>query len=113
MKKILIVQAVLLVAVMAIIASCSSSRRNAYSEDRPARQPNFSLIINSSPGMAVNRYHDGRYYHRNPHGYTYWQGYDNRYYLDRSYMNRVRYDRGQYEAWKHGHQKYYRKNHYR
>lgn len=113
MKKIRIVQAVLLVAVVALMASCSSSRGGSYSEPYPPRQTNFSLIIRSSPGMVVNRYHDGRYYYRNPNGYMYWRGNDNRYYLDRSYMNRGRYDRGQYNAWKHGHKKYYRKNHRR
>jgi len=111
MKRIRIVQAVLLVAVLALMASCSSSRRNSYPEPYPPRQTNFSLIIHSSPGMAINRYHDGRYYYRNPYGYTYWRGYDNRYYLDRSYINKVRYDRRQYNAWKNGHKKHYRKNH--
>ena len=110
MKRIRIVQAVLLVAVVALVASCSSSRRNSYPETYPPRQSNFSLIIHSSPGMAVNRHHDGRYYYRNPNGYMYWRGNDNRYYIDRSYMNRGRYDRGQYNAWKHGHKKYYRNN---
>lgn len=113
MKKIRIVQAVLLVAVVALMTGCSSSRGGSYSEPYPPRQTNFSLIIRSSPGMVVNRYHDGRYYYRNANGYMYWKGNDNRYYLDRSYMNRGRYDRGQYNAWKHGHKKYYRKNHRR
>jgi hypothetical protein len=113
MKKIRIVQAVLLVAVVALMASCSSSRQSRYEEPYPPRQTNFSLIIHSSPGMVITRYHDGRYYYRNPNGYMYWRGYDNRYYLDRSYLNRGRYDRGQYNAWKHGHKKYYKKNHRR
>ena len=113
MQRIRIVQAVLLVAIVALMASCGSSRRSSYSEPYPPRQPNFSLIISSSPGMVINRYHDGRYYYRNPRGYTYWRGYDNRYYLDRSYLNRGRYDRSQYNAWKHGHKIYYRKNHRR
>jgi hypothetical protein len=112
MKKIRIVQAVLLVAVVAVITSCSSSR-NSYANPYPPRQTSFSLILHSSPGMVVNRYHDGRYYHRTPQGYTYWRGNDNRYYLDRSYLNRGRYDRGQYKSWKNGHKGYYRKNHRR
>ncbi|MGZ5219101.1 MAG: hypothetical protein ACXWV2_12020 [Chitinophagaceae bacterium] len=113
MKKIRIVQAALLIAVVAIMASCSSSRRSSYDEPYPPRQSNFSLIIGSPPGMMINRYHDGRYFYRSPHGYTYWRGYDNRYYLDRSYLNRGRYDRGQYNAWKHGHKRHYRGNHRR
>lgn len=111
MKKIRIVQAVLLVAVVAVMGSCSSSR-NSYASPYPPRQ-NFSLIIHSSPGMVVNRHPDGRYYYRNPQGYTYWRGNNNRYYLDRSYLNRGRYDRGQYNAWKNGYKRYYRKNHRR
>lgn len=113
MKQVRIVQVVLLVAVAAVMASCSSGRRNAYGEPYPARQPQFSLIIHSSPGLVVHRYHDGRYYYRSPQGYTYWRGYDNRYYLDRSYIGRVHYDQRQYHSWKQGHRKYYRGNHRR
>ncbi len=106
MKKIRIVQAVLLVAVVALITSCSSGRQSTY-EPYPTRT-NFSLIISSSPGMVINRYHDGRYYYRAPNGYTYWRGYDNRYYLDRSYMRRGYYNHGQYNSWKHGHKRYHK-----
>jgi len=113
MKKIRMVQTVLLIAVMAIMVSCSSGRQYSNQGRYGQRQPNFSLIIHSSPGMAINRYHDGRYYYRNPYGYTYWRGYDNRYYLDRSYMNRGRYNRRQYNEWNNGQKNYYRKNHHR
>lgn len=108
MKRVRIVQAVLLLAVAAIVASCSSSR-NTY-DPYPPRPAHFSLIIHSNPGFVVNRYHDGRYFYRNPQGYIYWRGYDNRYYLDRSYLGRVHYDRRQYNDWKHGHKRYYRKH---
>ena len=60
MKRIRIVQAVLLIAIMALMASCSSSRRSSRLETYPPGQTNFSLIIHSSPGMAISRYHDGR-----------------------------------------------------
>jgi hypothetical protein len=113
MKQVRIVQAVLLLAVAAVMASCSSGRRNTYGEPYPPRQPQFSLIIHSSPGLVVNRYHDGRYYYRSPQGYTYWRGYDNRYYLDRSYIGRVHYNQRQYHSWKQGHRRYYRGNHRR
>lgn len=113
MQKIRIVQAVLLVAVMAVIASCSSGRQYSNQGDYRQRPPNFSLIIHSSPGMQINRYRDGQYYYRNPHGYTYWRGYDNRYYLNRSHMDRGRYNRSQYNEWNNGQRKYYRKNHHR
>jgi hypothetical protein len=109
MKKIRIVQAVLLVAVVAILASCSSGRQTTYYEPYPPRQTNFSLIIGSSPGMVVNRYRDGRYYYVAPNGYRYWRGYDNRYYLDRSYIGRSYYNHRQYNDWKHGHKRYYSK----
>jgi hypothetical protein len=109
MKRIRIVQAVLLVAVVAIFASCSSGR-NTYGGPYPPRQPQFSLIIHSGPGFVVNRYHDGRYYYRTPQGHIYWRGYDNRYYLDRSYLGRVQYDRRQYNDWRQGHKRYYRRN---
>lgn len=108
MKRIQIVPAVLLLATMALLASCSSGRYTAYEETYPPARSNFSLVIHSSPGMVINRYHDGRYYYRSPNGYTYWRGYDNRYYLDRSYINKVRYNRGQYNTWRNGHNRYYR-----
>ena len=108
MKRIRIVQTVLLLAVAAVMVSCSSSR-DAYDRYPPGRSQ-FSLVIQSSPGWVVNRYHDGRYYYRSPQGYVYWRGYDNRYYLDRSYMGRVHYDRRQYGDWKQGHNRYYKGN---
>ena len=109
MKKIRIVQAVLLVAAVVLFSSCSSGRHNVYADPYPPARSNFSLVIHASPGMVVNRYRDGRYYYRHQ-GYTYWRGADNRYYLDRSHLNRVRYNRQQYNNWKHGHKKYYRSN---
>ena len=109
MKRIRIVQAVLLVAAVVLFSSCSSGRHNVYADPYPPARSNFSLVIHASPGMVVNRYHDGRYYYRHQ-GYTYWRGADNRYYLDRSHLNRVRYNRQQYNNWKHGHKKYYRSN---
>src|SRR5688500_2909441 len=113
MKKIRIVRAVLLVAVVALMASCSSSRQSPYAEPYPPRQTNFSLIIHSSPGMVINRYHDGRYYYRNPGGSMYCRGDDNRYYILRSYLYRGHYDRSQYNAWIHGHKEYYSNGHRR
>ena len=60
----------------------------------------FSLIISPYPGFVMNRYPDGRYYHRNSAGFMYWKGYDNRFYLDRSFLPRVRYSQGEYNQWK-------------
>lgn len=110
MKRVRIVQAVILLAVAAVMVSCSSGRRSAYAEPYPPRQTQFSLIINPSPGLVISRYPDGRYYYRNAQGYTYWRGYDNRYYLDRSYMRRGHYNQRQYQSWKQGSRKHYREH---
>jgi hypothetical protein len=97
MKKIRIVQAVLLLAIAAVITSCGSSR-DYYS--RPRTQTNFSLIIGSSPGLIVSRHPNGLYYYRDPRGFTYWRGYDNRYYLDRRHINRSYHRHQQYNDWR-------------
>ena len=109
MKKVRIVQAALLLAVAALIAGCSSSRRNTYADYYPPNEPRFSLIVHSYPGLTVRRYHDGRYYYRNPQGYLYWRGYDNRYYLDRSYVGKDYYRHRQYNDWKKSNRNYHRK----
>lgn len=87
----------MLIAVITIIlTSCTASRSYApYPTDA-----SLSLIVNPYPGIAVNRYHDGRYYYRSPQGYTYWRGYDNRYYLDRSYVGRNYYHHREYDDWR-------------
>ena len=108
MKRIRIVQTGLMLAVAALIASCSSSRRNTYADYYPPNEPQYSLIIHSAPGLTVRRYYDGRYYYRNPQGWVYWRGYDNRYYLDRSYISRGYNHHRQYNEWKRGNGKYYR-----
>ena len=108
MKRVRIVQAAFLLAIAALIASCSSSRRNTYADYYPPNEPQFSLIIHSNPGLSVRRYHDGRYYYRNPQGYMYWKGYDNRYYLDRSYVGKGYYRHREYNDWKKGNKNYYR-----
>ncbi len=100
MKRTRIVQAAVLVAVAAIITSCSSGRQ--YSRPySPGPQANFSLIINPSPAYVVHRSPDGRYYYRLPNGYIYWRGYDQRYYLDRRYINKRNYQHGQYRDWRY------------
>ena len=93
MKKIRIIQAAILIAFVSILASCSSSYY-------PYGRTSTSLIITSGPGFYTTRYPDGRYYYRNPQGYVYWRGYDNRYYLDRSYVGTVHYNRHEYNEWK-------------
>jgi len=67
----------------------------------------YPLIIIRTPDIIIGRYNDGRYYYRNPDGYMYWKGYDDRFYLDERYMNDMRYDNDEYNDWK-----YKGRNHY-
>jgi len=97
MKKIRIIQAAILIAFVSILASCGPGREYSYYPRRTSAS--FSLIVNPGPGVYVSRYPDGRYYYRSPEGYTYWRGYDNRYYLDRSYLGRVQYNKREYHDW--------------
>src|SRR5688572_6889667 len=39
----------------------------------------YPLIITRTPDRRIGRYNDGRYYYRNPEGFTYWKGYDDRF----------------------------------
>src|SRR5215510_10639796 len=101
MKRIRILPAVLLIAVVTIMASCRSSREySSYPPPRP--QSNFSLIISSYPG-PVSRDLYGRYYYRDPYGHVYWRGYDNRFYLDKRYVSRSYYRHQQYNDWRRYH----------
>ena len=58
------------------------------------------LIIVYSPGIVISRYSDGRYYYRNTAGYTYWKGYDGRYYIDEKHLKGMDYDASDYDDWK-------------
>lgn len=99
MKRIRIVQTALLLATVAMIMSCGSSR-DYHTRSYPRSQTNLSLIIGSSPGLIVTRHPNGMYYYRDPRGFTYWRGYDNRYYLDRRYVNKSYYRHNQYNDWR-------------
>ena len=61
----------------------------------------YPLIIIRTPDIIISRYNDGRYYYRNPEGYMYWKGYDDRFYLDEKYLNDNGYDEGEYNDWKY------------
>ena len=101
MKLSKILQVVALVTIVGLGAGCSSGRHySSYPPPPPAYGSSFSLIINPYPGIVVNRYSDGRYYYRNPQGYTYWRGKDNRYYLDRSYVGRSYRSNRDYSDWR-------------
>jgi hypothetical protein len=101
-----------------IFTSCRPSRVYAYKDknrkddrrersydrdDRSYRNtPYVSLILRPTPGFVMNKYPDGRFYHRSPEGFMYWKGFDNRFYLDRSYIRKVRYDQYEYNEWRRG-----------
>jgi hypothetical protein len=70
----------------------------------------YPLIIIRTPDIVIGRYNDGRYYYRNPEGYMYWKGYDDRFYLDEKYLNDNRYDENEYNEWKYKGKKNYSNN---
>lgn len=100
MKAMKILQAAILAGVVFLAASCSTSR--GYQAYPPPPGVGFSLIVNPAPGLVM-RYSNGTYYYRDPRGYIYWRGYDNRYYLDRRYVTRSYYGHQQYQDWKRYH----------
>ncbi len=104
-----ILQAAMIGTVLILAAGCYSGRH--YPPPPPRyNSPSISLIIHAGPGIIISRYHDGRYYYRSPHGYVYWRGYDNRYYLDRRYVGKARYSQREYNDWRyHGRKKYRRR----
>jgi len=61
----------------------------------------YPLIIIRTPDIVISRYNEGRYYYRNPDGYMYWKGYDDRFYLDEKHLNDNRYDDIEYNDWKY------------
>lgn len=61
----------------------------------------YPLIIIRTPDIIISRYNDGRYYYRNPEGYMYWKGYDDRFYLDEKYLNNNGYNNDEYNDWKY------------
>lgn len=66
----------------------------------PGQRKKYPLVIVHTTTIVINRYSDGRYYYRNPAGYTYWKGDDGRYYLDEKHLKDVEYEEGDYDDWK-------------
>lgn len=60
----------------------------------------YPLIIRRTPGIITRRTNDGRYFYRNEEGITYWNGYDDRLYLDEKYLKGMDYDQNEYDDWK-------------
>jgi hypothetical protein len=114
MKRMQLLSAALIITVAATSFSCKPSKVWATKDKHkketrtvrrtPAPPPRnyhaVALVISPTPGFVMNRYADGRYYHRSPNGLLYWKGYDNRFFLDRSYLNRVSYSQWEYDEWR-------------
>jgi len=60
----------------------------------------YPLIVVRTPGIIILRHADGRYYYKNEDNYIYWQGGDDRFYLDDQYLEKVEYDSNELETWK-------------
>lgn len=118
MKRMQLLSAIFILSATVIFTSCKSSRvwetRDKVKKEKPVRHnptqppPRYysaiSLIISPTPGFVMNRYSDGRYYHRSPQGLLYWKGYDNRFFLDKASIHKANYNQYEYEQWK----RYYR-----
>ncbi|HEY6063568.1 MAG TPA: hypothetical protein VIV35_08165 [Chitinophagaceae bacterium] len=101
MKKKSILFTLFIFTILAVLITSCGPGRGYYSKTpAPRYRTSFSLIISPTPGFTMSRYPDGRYYHRSAQGYMYWQGYDNRFYLDKKYIGRVHYDQQEYNEWK-------------
>ncbi|HEV8272041.1 MAG TPA: hypothetical protein VGQ04_12100 [Chitinophagaceae bacterium] len=73
----------------------------AYAPGQRKKYENqYPLVIVYTPGIVISRYSDGRYYYRNAAGYTYWKGYDGRYYLDEKHLKGMKYEVSEYDDWK-------------
>jgi hypothetical protein len=60
----------------------------------------YPLVIVYTPAIVVKQHRDGRYYYINTAGYTYWKGYDGRYYLDEKHLKGMNYEVSEYDDWK-------------
>lgn len=109
MKMIKILQAVALMLVIGGAASCTTYRD---APPRPQYNTRVSLILTPNPGFTMSRNPDGRFFHRSPGGYVYWQGYDNRFYLDKAQVRKVRYNNYEYREWKRFGKRYSKRGRY-
>lgn len=128
MKRTFILPGLLILGLVMLISSCGPSKVYATREKTqrlppppPARPPvtparyqiSASLIISPTPGFRMSQDADGRYYHRSPNGFTYWKGFDNRFYLDKAFINRISYSKWEYKEWKkNNNKKMYKHNRY-
>lgn len=78
-----------------------SQSARAYAPGQQKKYANrHPLVIVYTPGIVINKYSDGRYYYRNTAGYTYWKGYDGRYYIDEKHLKGMEYETREYDDWK-------------
>jgi hypothetical protein len=111
MKMAKILQAVALMLLVGTVASCSSGR-DYPTAPRTHYNSHASLILSPRPGFTMSRNPDGRFFHRSPQGFVYWQGYDNRFYLDKAQVKKVRYSQREYREWKRFGKQYSKRGRY-
>ena len=78
-----------------------SQSARPYAPGQRKKYGRYPLIIIRTPDIIIGRYTDDRYYYRNPEGYMYWKGYDDRFYLDKRYLGHIGYDKDEYYDWKY------------
>jgi hypothetical protein len=78
-----------------------SARPYAPGQRKKYAYHRYPLVVIRTPDIIIRRYNDGRYYYRNPEGYMYWKGYDDRFYLDEQYLNDNGYNENEYNDWKY------------
>ena len=78
-----------------------SARPYAPGQRKKYAYHRYPLVVIRTPDIIIRRYNDGRYYYRNPEGYMYWKGYDDRFYLDEQYLNDNGYNEEEYNDWKY------------
>jgi hypothetical protein len=78
-----------------------SARPYAPGQRKKYGYSRYPLIIIRTPDIRIGRYNDGRHYYRNPEGYMYWKGYDDRFYLDEKYLLDNGYEEDEYTEWKY------------
>ena len=77
-----------------------SARAHAPGQRKKYGYRSYPLVIRRSPGMNISGTRDGKFYYRNADGFYYWQGYDNKLYLDERHLSQIEYDQYSYEEWR-------------
>ncbi|HEX7847835.1 MAG TPA: hypothetical protein VF476_18675 [Chitinophagaceae bacterium] len=112
MKMTRILQAVVLMILVGGAASCSSGREYHTAPQQARYSSRVSLILSPSPGFTMSRNPDGRFFHRSKEGFVYWQGYDNRFYLDKKQVKKAKHSNYEYREWKRFGRKYSKRGRY-